>query len=115
MPESTRWLISKERYEEAHQLILEAAKENKKDVPEHLIAYAAKMDSNHVTPMLWMTEILNIFKLITGHNNWITSFKITKREGDWYVSLFGACEAIGNYAAIMVILSANSSSNGPSF
>ncbi len=37
VPESIRWLITKKRYPEASQLILKAAKINKKIVPKHLL------------------------------------------------------------------------------
>ncbi|KAK4024948.1 hypothetical protein OUZ56_010443 [Daphnia magna] len=37
VPESIRWLIAKKRYSEARLLILQAAKMNKKNVPDHLI------------------------------------------------------------------------------
>ena len=37
MPESIRWLISKNRYDEARNLILQAAKMNGKTVPGHLL------------------------------------------------------------------------------
>lgn len=37
VPESIRWLIAKKRYSEARLLILQAAKMNKKSVPDHLI------------------------------------------------------------------------------
>lgn len=37
LPESTRWLIVKNRYAEARQLILKAGEMNGKLVPEHLI------------------------------------------------------------------------------
>ena len=37
LPESTRWLITKKRYDEATELIQKAAKMNGKSVPEHLL------------------------------------------------------------------------------
>ena len=37
LPESTRWLITKKRFDEARELIIEAAKMNGKHVPEHLL------------------------------------------------------------------------------
>lgn len=38
VPESTRWLITKHRYEEASILISKAAEMNGKIVPDHLIS-----------------------------------------------------------------------------
>jgi len=37
LPESPRWLITKKRYSEARKVIENAAKMNKKCVPEHLL------------------------------------------------------------------------------
>jgi len=37
LPESTRWLLSQNRYNEAHQLILDAAKFNDRTVPHHIM------------------------------------------------------------------------------
>lgn len=37
VPESIRWLVSNKRYEEAKRLILKAAKENKRRIPDHLL------------------------------------------------------------------------------
>jgi len=37
LPESTRWLITKKRFDEARKVIEKAAKMNKKCVPEHLL------------------------------------------------------------------------------
>lgn len=39
VPESIRWLITEKRYSEARLLILEAARMNKKTVPNHLIFF----------------------------------------------------------------------------
>lgn len=46
VPESIRWLIAKKRYSEARLLILQAAKMNKKNVPDHLIFVEKEKSDN---------------------------------------------------------------------
>ena len=38
LPESARWLVSKNRHAEAKKILLNAAKMNKKEIPEHLLS-----------------------------------------------------------------------------
>ena len=47
VPESTRWLVTEKRYDEARTLIFESAKINKKTIPEHLLIIP-KADENQV-------------------------------------------------------------------
>ena len=37
LPESVRWLITKERYEEAEKILLKTAKINQKTIPSNLL------------------------------------------------------------------------------
>ena len=46
LPESTRWLLSKKRYDEAKTLILKAASVNGKPLPDHIME---KLDAESLT------------------------------------------------------------------
>jgi len=48
LPESTRWLITKKRYNEARTLILRAALVNKKHVPDHLLIHLDELAENNI-------------------------------------------------------------------
>jgi len=54
LPESTRWLITKKRFDEARELIIEAAKMNGKHVPEHLLIKPI-VDEQNVKPIVMTT------------------------------------------------------------
>ena len=56
IPESTRWLITKKRYEEARELINQAAKMNNKFVPERLLI-VPNSDENQVKLLIYFQSI----------------------------------------------------------
>lgn len=64
VPESIRWLIIKKRYPEARNLILKAAKTNKKNVPAHLIL----IPSENISTVLYFKSFL---LLLMVNSNWI--------------------------------------------
>jgi len=47
VPESTRWLITEKRYDEARTLIDDSAKMNKKTIPEHLLIIPKSVENQH--------------------------------------------------------------------
>ena len=56
IPESTRWLITKKRYEEARELINHAEKMNNKFVPERLLVIP-NSDENQVKLLIYFQSI----------------------------------------------------------
>ncbi|XP_069126049.1 organic cation transporter protein-like [Argopecten irradians] len=108
LPESTRWLLSRGRTEEAYETIRKMAKVNKKPMPKHLDAKPPINQKSHVgfkeiAPLLrsrkhfirWLINMVLWFVLATSYYG--LTFNVGKLGGNVYLNflIFAVVESVG--------------------